>query len=218
VSGSVIQCAIVSFNLTKNDEPGLPLYKHAVSIAASAQAKKYADENLSSCKEWIKNKAYLLCHFCGKDQPEKETSISKTMYVETSRDRVFNSTSVGYSYGDVLIPRCTNCKSLHGALTQYYTRFIFVILGGMATGSIGAILIYPHFKNALWRSGWALPLSGWTFVFSSAILIGLICGSLAYLLLSRVDTDGIRKENDIEGFPEVTKRRSQGWTFSKPSA
>ncbi len=218
VSGSVIQCAIVSFNLTKNDEPGLPLYKHAVSIAASAQAKKYADENLSSCKEWIKNKAYLLCHFCGKDQPEKETSISKTMYVETSRDRVFNSTSVGYSYGDVLIPRCMNCKSLHGALTQYYTRFIFVILGGMATGSIGAILIYPHFKNALWRSGWALPLSGWTFVFSTAILIGLICGSLAYLLLSRVDSDGIRKENDIEGFPEVTKRRSQGWTFSKPSA
>jgi len=214
----IVQCGIDHFNSTKNDEPALQLYQYAVALAASPEAEKHANENLLSCKEWIKNKAYLLCHFCGKDQPEKETSVSKTMYVETSRERVFNSTSVGYSYGDVLIPRCMNCKSLHGALTQYYTRFFFVILGGMATGSIGAILIYPHFKNALWRSGWALALGGWTFVFSTAILIGLICGSLAYLLISRVDTEGIRKENDIEGFPEVTKRRSQGWTFSKPSA
>lgn len=218
VSGMIIQCAIAYFNSTKNDEPGLPLYQHAVSLAVSSEAKKYANENLASCKEWIKNKDYMLCYFCGENEPQKETSITNTMYLETSRDRHFNSTSVGYSYGDVLVPRCLSCTSVHEAITSYYTKFFFSVLGGLAAGFIGGVLIYPHFKNSLWRMGVVLTISGWSFVFLSLIVTGLICALLAYFFISRVDTNNIRKKHDINGFPEISKRLSQGWTFSKPSA
>lgn len=218
VANLLVQCGIVHFNATKNDEPALPLYRYAVALAESPEAEKYADENLASCKKWIEDKDYMLCYFCGKNQPEKERSVTRTMYIETSRERQFNSTRVGYSYGDVLIPRCGICKSLHQATTSYYTKFTASVLGGVAAGFIGGVLIYPHFKNALLRTGWSFPIGGWGFSFLSLLLIGLIFGLLAYRFIAKVDTSDIRKASDINGFPEIKKRLSQGWTFSQPSA
>jgi len=218
VSNLLIQCGIVHFNATKNDEPALPLYRYAVALAESPEAEKYADENLASCKKWIDGKDYMLCYFCGKNQPEKETSVTKTMYIETTRERHFNSTRVGYSYGDVLVPRCGICESLHQATTSYYKKIIACVLGGVAAGFIGGVLIYPHFKNALVRTGWSFPIGGWEFTFLSLLLIGLISGLLAYRFIAKVDTSDIRKASDINGFPEIKKRLSQGWTFNQPSA
>lgn len=217
VSNLLIQCGIVHFNATKNDQPALPLYQYAVALAESPEAEKYAEENLASCKDWIANKHYMLCYFCGKNPPEKETSVTKTMYIETSRERQFNSTRVGYSYGDVLVPRCGICKSLHQAITSYYTKFIASVLGGVAAGFIGGVLIYPHFKNALLRTGWSFPIGGWEFTFLSLFLTGLICGLLAYGFITKVDTSDIRKASDINSFPEIKKRLSEGWTFDQPS-
>jgi hypothetical protein len=146
VSNLLVQCGIVHFNATKNDEPALPLYRYAVALAESPEAEKYADENLASCKKWIEDKDYMLCYFCGKNPPEKDTSVTKTMYMETSRERQFNNTRVGYSYGDVLIPRCGICQSLHQATSSYYTKFTASVLGGLAAGFVGGVLIYPHFR------------------------------------------------------------------------
>jgi hypothetical protein len=214
----LVQCGIAHFNATKNDEPALPLYRYAVALAESSEAEKYADENLASCKEWIENKHYMLCYFCSENPPEKDTSITKTMYVETSRDRHFNSTRVGYSYGDVLVPRCGLCKSLHQASTSYYLKLSVSALSGAAAGFIGGVLIYPHFKNFVLRMGSTFPVGGWAFSFSSLFLIGLICGLIAYLFITKVDTSQIRKASDINGFPDVKKRLSEGWTFNQPSA
>lgn len=218
VSNLLVQCGIAHFNATKNDEPALPLYRYAVVLAESSEAEKYADENLASCKEWIENKHYMLCYFCSENPPEKDTSITKTMYVETSRDRHFNSTRVGYSYGDVLVPRCGLCKSLHQASTSYYLKLSVSALSGAAAGFIGGVLIYPHFKNFVLRMGSTFPVGGWAFSFSSLFLIGLICGLIAYLFITKVDTSQIRKASDINGFPDVKKRLSEGWTFNQPSA
>lgn len=218
VSNLLVQCGIVHFNATKNDEPALPLYRYAVALAESSEAEKFADENLASCKEWIEKKHYMLCYFCGKNNPEKETSITKTMYVETSRDRHFNSTRVGYSYGDVLVPRCGACKSLHQESTSYYLKLSVSILSGAAAGFVGGVLIYPHFKNFILRMGSAFPVGGWAFSIASLCLIGLICGLIAYLFVTKVDTSQIRKASDINGFPDVKKRLSEGWTFNQPSA
>lgn len=218
VSNLLIQCGIVHFNATKNDEPALPLYRYAVALAESPEAEKYADENLASCKKWIEDKDYMLCYFCGKNQPEKETSVTKTMYIETSRERQFNSTRVGYSYGDVLIPRCGMCKSLHQATTSYYLRLSVSVLGGAMAGFIGGVLIFPHFKNFILRMGSTFPVGGWVFSFSSLFLIGLICGLIARRLLPQIDTSDIRKASDINGFSEIRKRLSEGWTFNQPSA
>ncbi|HQU91421.1 MAG TPA: hypothetical protein PLK77_03950 [Pyrinomonadaceae bacterium] len=218
VSNLLVQCGIVHFNATKNDEPALPLYRYAVALAESSEAEKYADENLASCKEWIEKKHYMLCYFCGKNLPEKEASITKTMYVETTRDRHFNSTRVGYSYGDVLVPRCGVCKSLHQESTSYYLKLSVSILSGAAAGFVGGVLIYPHFKNFILRMGSAFPVGGWAFSFASLFLIGLICGLIARRLLPTIDTSDVRKASDINGFPEIKKRLSEGWTFNQPSA
>lgn len=218
VSGTVTQCAIAHFNATKNDEPGVHLYKRAVDIAVSFAARKYALENLSSCEAWIKNKDYMLCYFCRENEPQIETSIPTTMFLETSRTRLLNSTSVEYSCGDVVVPRCLNCKSVHEAITSYKVRLFFSSLGGSLAGFIGGALIYPHFKNVISQAGMVLPVDGWSFVFVSVISAGVIGGLLAYLLIPRVDRGNVRSKHDVNGFPVIHKRLSEGWTFSKPSA
>jgi len=218
VSNLLVQCGIVHFNATKNDQPALPLYQYAVAIAESPEAEKYADENLASCNKWIEDKDYMLCYFCGKNQPEKETSITKTMYIETSRERQFNSTRVGYSHGEVVIPRCGMCKSLHKATTSYYLRLSFSVLAGAIAGFIVGVLSFPHFKNLILRMGSTFPVGGWVFSFSGLVLIGLICGLIARRLLPQNDTSDIRNAGDINGFSEIKKRLSEGWTFNAPSA
>jgi hypothetical protein len=68
------------------------------------------------------------------------------------------------------------------------------------------------------RIGWSFPIGGWEFSFLSLLFIGLICGLLAYRFIAKADTSDIRKASDINGYPEIKKRLSQGWTFSQPSA
>lgn len=216
VSGMIIQCAIAYFNSTKNDESGLPLYQYAVSLAVSSEAKKYANENLASCKEWIKNKAYLLCHFCGKNEPKMAVSITTTMYLETSRS-YFPTRSVAFSYGDVSIPRCEECESIHTAVSTYHMKTAFTIIAAAAVGGvIGAVLssnLMPSSLSAADREQKSLVIGA-----VCALILGILGWGVTHKFFTKVDAGDIRKASDIGSYPPIQKRLSEGWSFSKPSA
>lgn len=210
----IVQCGIAHFNSTKNDEPGLPLYQYAVSLATSSEDKKYVNENLASCKEWIKNKAYLLCHFCGRNEPKIVSSIDKTMYLETHRS--YFPRSVEFSYGDVSIPRCKECESIHTAVSNYHMKTAFTIIGSGVFGFVVAAILTSNLQS----SGLATDREQRSFVIGAvfAIVMGIVGWGITRKFFTKVDAGDIRKASDIGSYPPVRKRLSEGWSFSKPSA
>lgn len=109
----ITQCAIDYFNTTKNDEPGLPLYKIAVDIAISERAKERTIENLDSCIKWIS------------DKPVEEAIADITNQLSSTISRLRLNTA-SKSDAENLIknsrPKLIEIKSILGSTNEQYIR------------------------------------------------------------------------------------------------
>ncbi len=213
VSQAVVNCGIAYFNATKNDEPCLPLYEYGLAVGKSANALKFARENVASCKDWIKNKSLYLCHYCQKNVPDDELRVTKTMYLETSRN--YFPRRVEFSYGDVIIPRCVECAQKHNSYDSFQIKrgllymccviILPILAGGTANDQVP--------KSSPNHDSTVLVI-----VIVSA-LVGIALGwFLSKKMLNPVDLEGIRRQDDLSTFPIVSERLRMGWSFNKPSA
>jgi hypothetical protein len=213
LANEVIQCGIDSFNATKNDEPGLLLYEYGSLIAVSRTTKERATENLESCKEWIKNKIYFFCWFCGKNQPKSIYSCSITLYKETKRTWI--PRSVEFSYGDIPIPRCFECYEVHNKTPDKHAAVWFgCIVGCLVLGVIVGALVDnmgggDGTEGAVWGG-----------------LLGLLLGGLSGWLIgewrknSQIAKAGIKDTRNatVSQYPIISQRLKDGCQFSKPTA
>lgn len=150
LSLAIVQCGIDSFNFCKtpdgeidytnaikSEEGYIHEYEYALSIAITQRAKDRAKDNLESCRNYIENKLYYSCWFCG-DEPEQQSKYEVTLYKITSRDWQ----GVKYQYIPIVIPRCPKCKKFHqldyhfessadsADLIGAILEFVFLYIGG----------------------------------------------------------------------------------------
>lgn len=215
LANQVIQCGIDSFNATHNDEPGLPLYEYGSLVAVSLETQERAKENLNSCKEWIKNKIYYFCWFCGENQPDSNAAFSKTIYKETSRSSF--PSSVRFSYVSIPIPRCSECRELQGrSLGKYWMGLIGWLSGCAAIGTIiGAVVDSIPDLSAVEGSR-----------AQAGALLGALAGAFIGWMVSerrrssQLSEAGVKdtSKSTISQYPIIRQRLKQGWQFSQPSA
>ena len=215
LANEVIQCGVDYFNATKNDEAGLSLYQYGCLIAASSATRQRANENRTSCEEWIKNKVYYLCWFCGTNQPDSIYSFSKTIYKETSRS--YFPRSVQFSYVDIRVPRCSHCLEVQSKNPDKYWAAVI--------GSVSVCLVIGTIIGVIVDSIPDLGAGGGSATGFGAVagaLAGACIGAIAGQRLKRAQLSeaGVKEASNltISRYPIVTQRLREGWQLSKPSA
>jgi hypothetical protein len=196
---SIRSLSISSWNKQNDIKTSLSLIGLALQIYVNEEAKiKFRQDKTELEELEEKYKGLLVCHFCEKNSPEDKSGISKTIYKETSRS--FIPRRVQFSYSDLTIPRCKNCKEVHskGSEKFYLTLFVSVVLGVI----MGSVVEGEHF-----------------------IIGGIIGTGVGWLLGkliegNQVSNSGIKDASDstLAKHPLLVDRMREGWTFSKPSA
>lgn len=215
LASEVVQCGIDYFNATRNDEPGLPLYQYGSLVAVSHRTQEKTKENLDSCEEWIKNKIYYFCWFCGKNQPNSKDGCSRTIYRET--DRFWFPKSVRFSSVSIPIPRCSQCRQIQNRTPdKYWALLISWASGLLVIGAIiGAIVdIIPD-----------LGAGGGTGTVTGSVggaLVGAFIGWKAgeNLKCFELSKAGVKDTSDstISQYPMISQRLNEGWQMSEPTA
>jgi len=210
LSLAIIQCGIDAFNICKDpkgeidyinaikgEEAYLHEYEYALSVAVTERTKERAKENLDSCKQYIEDKHYYYCWFCGNNPPEDTSKFEITIYKETSRS--YFPRSVKYSYLPVTIPRCTECQKIHSNSSD---KFTFILIGCALVG-----LIIGALADGFWLAGLLVGAG-----------IGWVLGTI--LKDQQTSKEAIKGTNEstIRNYPVLNKLINEGWRFSKPTA
>ena len=217
LSQAILQCGIDAFNsckdtkseidyvkAIKSEESYLSEYKYALAIAVTERAKERAQENLDSCKQYIENKHYYYCWFCGINPPDKHSSFYKTMYKENSRTGfLVGHRSVQYSYNDFEIPRCESCEKIHSSGTDAY---VYIKVGGGIIGVVVGLIIDSSSGGGFFLGLVLGVFVGW-----------LIAEGLKNQKLSKSNIKGT-DQSTIQNHPLINRLVKEGWQFSKPTA
>ncbi|WP_258540415.1 hypothetical protein [Parvicella tangerina] len=197
---SIRSMSIASWNKQSDIKNSLALIDYALKINVNKSAKEKFIQDRTELEELEKKyKGVLLCHFCESNTPDKGCEINTTIYKETSRSW-FPRRSVQYTYSEITIPRCRNCKVVHskGSNNYYLVFFGLLILGVI----IGAATEGEHFITG----GIIGAVAGW--------IVGKIIEG------NQVKKGGIKDSSDstLASHPLLVERTKSGWTFSKPTA
>jgi outer membrane lipoprotein SlyB len=196
---SIRSISIASWNKQSDIKNALLLIDYALQIDVSKNAKSKFQQDKNELEELEKKyKGVLVCHFCATNAPENGCEINTTIYNETSRSYI--PRRVQFSYSDVTIPRCQNCKEIHskGSSNYYMVFFGLLTLGAIVGGATEG----EHFIIG----GVIGAVAGW--------IIGKIIEG------NQVKKGGIKDSSTstLSGHPLLIERIRGGWTFSKPSA
>ena len=196
---SIRSLSISCWNKQNDIKTSLSLIAFALQINVNEEAKVKFKQDKAELEELEKKyKGILVCHFCEKNPPDDNCGISQTIYKETYRS--YFPRRVQFSYTDVTIPRCKNCKEIHSKGSQKFSLVFFValVLGVI----IGAMTEGEHFIIG----GIIGAVAGW--------IVGKIMEG------NQVSNSGIKdaSESTLSKHPLLIDRMREGWTFSKPSA
>jgi len=194
---SIRSMSIASWNKQNDIKNSLKLIEYALKINVNSIAKEKFTQDRSELQELEKKyEGVLVCHFCGTNPPDNGCEINTTIYKVTNR--TFFPRRVEFSYSNVQIPRCNECKKTH---SKFDFKPIIAGLGGI----IGLLL------------GASIDVSVGTFIgLGGGILLGL------YLAWKISKKNEVKIKNNslstLKYHPLLRERIKSGWTFSKPSA
>jgi hypothetical protein len=210
LSYEIVQCGIAAFNSFKtpsgeidyvraiqSEESYLTAYEYALNIAITQRVKERALENVSSCRDYIKDKNLYLCWFCGRNQPEESSKYTITIYKENNR--TYFPRRVQFSYVPVSIPRCKSCQEVH---SESSNAFLISLIIGAVAGLIVGIIADGYWFGGLLAGG----VLGW--------IVGMVIKS------SKTDSASMKSTStsDIGTYPPIKQRIKEGWQFSEPTA
>lgn len=195
---SIRSLSISIWNKQSDIKSSLAIIDIALQINVDKEAKvKFRQDQTELLELEKKYRGVLACHFCDKNVPDKYSSIFKTVYKETYRSYI--PRSVQFTYVDIEIPRCTNCKEIHSKGSEKHKTFL---IGGIVLGIIIGAMIDEHF-----------------------IIGGLIGAVIGWIVGNLVESSESSKEgvkdasnSTLTNHPILSQRMKEGWTFSKPSA
>ena len=202
VADEILQCGIDSFNKRQSNisneefDDIIAVVNQAKIIAVGNFVQNRIEENLKTITE---AKLYLLCYYCGQEIADSESAYKQEIYKETARYSTFNGRRVEFRQAEVSVPRCKQCKEIHGSSKAWW-YWLFPIAG--------VILL--------------ILTTDWHWF--SCLLVGGIIGLIISTIIGsfndsiKAKNANIKKEEDIRNFEPVKKLLNDGWTFSKPQA
>ncbi|MEQ9466451.1 MAG: hypothetical protein RLN88_03515 [Ekhidna sp.] len=199
IAYSIRSISIASWNKQNDINSALALIRYALSIHVNEDVKiKFQQDETELKNLEEKYKGILVCFFCDKNPPVSGSELNTTIYKETNR--TYFPRRVQYSYSEVSIPRCSNCKEIHSkGRSIYYVSLIGLLILGVI---IGAATEGEHF-----------------------IIGGIIGGFVGWIVGNAIEgnqskNQGIKdaSESTLSQHPILSERIKSGWTFSQPSA
>lgn len=199
IGHSIRSMSIACWNKQSDIKHSLELINYALRIKVSDSAKSKFLQDKAELEELEKKyKGVLICHFCESNAPESGCELSTTIYKETYRS--YFPRQVQFSYSEVTLPRCKNCKEIHSkGRNNYFLALIGLSILGVI---IGAVTEGEHF-----------------------IIGGIIGAVLGWIIGNAIEgnqakSGGIKdsSESTLSKHPLLIERIKGGWTFSKPSA
>ena len=127
LANQIMQCGILYFNKTYDDQDYMSSYKYALSISYSEKTKTRAKDAIKHCAE---EKKKNICSKCNTNQIDKANPKVIRIYKETSRS--WWSRTVQYQYIDLNVHFCSDCKSKSDAHANYGCALMIgvPVLGG----------------------------------------------------------------------------------------
>ena len=130
LSNQILQCGIVSFNSTGDDQEYLSSYKYALSIAIGEKTKERAKDCIKHCKE---EKEANICNSCKTNAINKKNVFSKRLYKETKR--TWFPRRVEYQHITLKVYFCDICsEKIKGKGISSYIAVAFGIIGAIWLG------------------------------------------------------------------------------------
>lgn len=128
LANQIMQCGILYFNKTYNDQDYLSSYKYALSISFSEKTKARAKETIKHCKEEIGKNT---CSNCNVKSIDRSSPRILRIYKETSRS--YWNRSVQYQYIDLNLHFCKECNEKADADKNYgcASNIIGLVIGGL---------------------------------------------------------------------------------------
>jgi hypothetical protein len=150
LSNLILQCGIVCFNKTGDDQDYLTSYQYALSIAIDEKAKERAKDCIKHCKE---QKEANICKFCN----QNEISSNSSFRIEMHKMTGYNS----YTYfkdGGIEVSCCNSCSGQKSQKNVIAFLVAFVIWAGVAALTYGWLLIIDSVFTQF-----TFPITKWWF-------------------------------------------------------
>ena len=195
LSNQILECGIVCFNETGDDQEYLSSYEYALSIAHSEKTKNRAKECVKHCKE---EKIANLCSYCEEKNINRQDSYQISLYKETHR--TWFPRRVQYQQATLKLYYCKSCLEKILDKDKIQKR---VAYGGLIIGLIITLIMTVNIGGD--EVGIVFLFMGGMFGFAG-YKIGSAIGSLF----------GSKSITDYH--PDLNKHLNQGWTKSPPTA
>lgn len=190
LANQILQCGIVCFNSTENDQEYLSSYKYALKIAVDERTITRAKECIKHCEE---EKEANVCSSCKVKNVNRSRPFETMIYKETWRSGWFEQRQVKFQQMSIKIYFCDVCMDeieSQGKTMDYINIGIAIII---------AIIIG---SNVHWIAG----------IVAGFISFGIIAWILGILF------SGTNATKSLDQHPTLNKYISDGWQFDKPEA
>lgn len=202
LANAIEQCAITFYNDAKEDvettEAAKKLLQYSKAIAVGMRLKEKIERGMDVIE---KNEEYFTlakrCWFCQKGNGQNTSNVTVHMHGEVKRQWMVTGTRVTWKKYDVTVPRCMDCKKIHGkrdtASTLRWVLSICAIIGGFVVGS--------EYE-------------------STAGTITAIAGIIAVFSIIKMPKlpKGVKSSDDYDNFPTIKELKRVGWKYgSQPS-
>lgn len=146
LANQILQCGILYFNKTADDQDYMSSYKYAKSISFKDSTIERANTTIKHCEDELKAK---ICGFCNSNEVMKGSS----MRVKMHKMNWDNS----YSYfknGGLEVPCCKSCSSSNSNKSIKSFFIGFLIWGAVSAGTVGWFLGIDFFFARFSMSKW----------------------------------------------------------------
>ena len=153
LANQIMQCGILYYNKTYDDQDYMSSYKYALSISYSEKTKTRANDTIKHCAE---EKEKNICSKCNTDKVDNTLPWNAVMYKETERS--WWSNTVKYNQLTLTLYYCKSCGEKMQKEENSETWFGWII------GIIG--LIWAWASSGEWFAGllagfFALGIGSW---------------------------------------------------------
>ena len=146
LANQILQCGILYFNKTADDQDYMSSYKYAKSISFKDSTIERANTTIKHCEDELKAK---ICGFCNSNEVMKGSS----MRVKMHKMNWDNS----YSYfknGGLEVPCCKSCSSSNSNKSIKSFFIGFLIWAAVSAGTVGWFLGIDFFFTRFSMSKW----------------------------------------------------------------
>ena len=132
LANQILQCGILCFNATGDDQAYLSSYKYALQVAVGDKTKNRAIESIKHCEDVKKAN---ICKSCQTEIISNTKIHKKTIYKVTNRTRF--PSSVEYKYADLELYFCVSCdQKIKDHSTRKIKIYSVSIVVGLVLGLI----------------------------------------------------------------------------------